>query len=123
MGVNARGHGSTRAVDRHRVPGRVPRASETAAAPRRTAPHVPAGCESPYGDRLPGGVARPRGWAACGIAGRTVQVRVDALLSAQLASNYKPGPVMYLTALRLLECEPAESGMVAALRRRLARFS
>jgi hypothetical protein len=50
-------------------------------------------------------------------------VRVDALLSAQLASNYKPGPVMYLTALRLLECEPAESGMVAALRRRLARFS
>jgi 2-haloacid dehalogenase len=41
-------------------------------------------------------------------------LRVDALLSAQLASSYKPDPAVYLTALRLLECEPAEAGMVAA---------
>ena len=30
-------------------------------------------------------------------------LRVDALLSAQLAASYKPDPVVYLTALRLLE--------------------
>jgi 2-haloacid dehalogenase len=41
-------------------------------------------------------------------------LRVDVLLSAQLASSYKPDPEVYLTALRLLDCPPAEAGMVAA---------
>lgn len=41
-------------------------------------------------------------------------LRVDAVLSAQLASGYKPDPAVYLTALRLLECDPARAGMVAA---------
>lgn len=41
-------------------------------------------------------------------------LRVDALLSAQLAGSYKPDPDVYLTALRLLDCPPAEAGMVAA---------
>jgi len=41
-------------------------------------------------------------------------LRVDALLSAQLAGGYKPDPKVYLTALHLLECEPHEAGMVAA---------
>jgi len=41
-------------------------------------------------------------------------LRVDALLSAQLADGYKPDAKVYLTALELLECEPREAGMVAA---------
>jgi 2-haloacid dehalogenase len=41
-------------------------------------------------------------------------LRVDALLSAQLAGSYKPDAEVYLNALRLLECPPAEAGMVAA---------
>jgi 2-haloacid dehalogenase len=41
-------------------------------------------------------------------------LRVDALLSAQLAAGYKPDPKVYLTALRLLGCPPEEAGMVAA---------
>jgi 2-haloacid dehalogenase len=41
-------------------------------------------------------------------------LQVDALLSAQLAGSYKPDPEVYLTALRLLDCPPAEAGMVAA---------
>jgi 2-haloacid dehalogenase len=41
-------------------------------------------------------------------------LRVDAVLSAQLAASYKPDPAVYLTALRLLECPPDEAGMVAA---------
>src|SRR5260221_422729 len=41
-------------------------------------------------------------------------LRVDALLSAQLASGYKPDAKVYLTALRLLDCPPSEAGMVAA---------
>jgi 2-haloacid dehalogenase len=41
-------------------------------------------------------------------------LRVDALLSAQLAASYKPDPRVYLTALDLLDCPPAEAGMVAA---------
>lgn len=41
-------------------------------------------------------------------------LRVDAVLSAQLAGSYKPDPQVYLTALRLLECSPEEAGMVAA---------
>lgn len=41
-------------------------------------------------------------------------LRVDVVLSAQLARSYKPDPQVYLTALRLLDCPPAEAGMVAA---------
>jgi 2-haloacid dehalogenase len=41
-------------------------------------------------------------------------LRVDALLSAQLAGSYKPDPQVYLTALQLLDCSPEEAGMVAA---------
>lgn len=41
-------------------------------------------------------------------------LRVDAVLSAELARSYKPEPVVYLTALRLLDVEPREAGMVAA---------
>jgi 2-haloacid dehalogenase len=41
-------------------------------------------------------------------------LRVDAVLSTQLAASYKPDPRTYLTALRLLECPPGEAGMVAA---------
>jgi 2-haloacid dehalogenase len=41
-------------------------------------------------------------------------LRVDAVLSAQLADSYKPDPSTYLTAARLLECPPDEAGMVAA---------
>jgi 2-haloacid dehalogenase len=41
-------------------------------------------------------------------------LRVDAVLSAQLAGSYKPDPQVYSTALRLLECRPEDAGMVAA---------
>jgi 2-haloacid dehalogenase len=41
-------------------------------------------------------------------------LRVDAVLSAQLAGVYKPDAQAYLTALRLLDCPPAEAAMVAA---------
>jgi 2-haloacid dehalogenase len=41
-------------------------------------------------------------------------LRVDAVLSAQLAGGYKPDATVYLTALRLLDCPPEEAGMVAA---------
>jgi 2-haloacid dehalogenase len=41
-------------------------------------------------------------------------LRVDAVLSAQLAGSYKPDAKVYLTALRLLDCQPEEAGMVAA---------
>jgi 2-haloacid dehalogenase len=41
-------------------------------------------------------------------------LRVDAVLSAQLAGSYKPDPEVYRTALRLLDCPPEEAGMVAA---------
>ena len=41
-------------------------------------------------------------------------LRVDAVLSAQLAASYKPDAKVYLTALHLLECQPGEAGMVAA---------
>jgi 2-haloacid dehalogenase len=40
-------------------------------------------------------------------------LRVDAVLSAQLAGCYKPDAKVYLTALRLLECQPEDAGMVA----------
>jgi 2-haloacid dehalogenase len=41
-------------------------------------------------------------------------LRVDAVLSAQLAVGYKPDAKVYLTALRLLDCQPEDAGMVAA---------
>jgi 2-haloacid dehalogenase len=41
-------------------------------------------------------------------------LRVDVVLSAQLAGGYKPDAEVYLTALRLLDCQPDEAGMVAA---------
>ena len=41
-------------------------------------------------------------------------LRVDAVLSAQLAAGYKPDAKVYLTALRLLDCQPEDAGMVAA---------
>jgi 2-haloacid dehalogenase len=36
------------------------------------------------------------------------------VLSAQLAGGYKPDAKVYLAALRLLECEAGDAGMVAA---------
>jgi 2-haloacid dehalogenase len=41
-------------------------------------------------------------------------LRVDLVLSAQLAGSYKPDPQVYRTALGLLDCEPDQVGMVAA---------
>jgi 2-haloacid dehalogenase len=45
---------------------------------------------------------------------RFAGLRVDAVLSAQLADGYKPDAGVYLTAVRLLSCEPQDAGMVAA---------
>ena len=45
---------------------------------------------------------------------RFVDLRFDAVLSAQLASSYKPDPVVYATAAELLGLEPRLVGMVAA---------
>jgi 2-haloacid dehalogenase len=41
-------------------------------------------------------------------------LRVDVVLSAQLAGSYKPDPEVYRTACRPLDCEAADAGMVAA---------
>ena len=41
-------------------------------------------------------------------------LRVDVVLSAQLAGGYKPDAGVYRTALRLLDCPPEQAGMVAA---------
>jgi 2-haloacid dehalogenase len=41
-------------------------------------------------------------------------LRVDAVLSAQLADGYKPDAKVYRTALRLLDCQPGDAAMVAA---------
>ena len=41
-------------------------------------------------------------------------LRVDVVLSAQLAAGYKPDANVYLTALRLLDCRPEDAAMVAA---------
>ena len=41
-------------------------------------------------------------------------LRVDAVLSAQLANAYKPDPRVYAAALRLLDCLPEDAAMVAA---------
>jgi 2-haloacid dehalogenase len=45
---------------------------------------------------------------------RFVDIRVDVLLSAQLAGSYKPDAAVYRTALSLLDCQPEDVGMVAA---------
>ncbi len=45
---------------------------------------------------------------------RFADLRVDAVLSAQLAASYKPDPRAYLRAVELLGCEPAQVAMVAA---------
>lgn len=41
-------------------------------------------------------------------------LRLDVVLSSQLAASYKPDPKVYRMALNLLECQPEEAGMVAA---------
>lgn len=41
-------------------------------------------------------------------------LRVDAVLSAELAGSYKPDPVVYLRAAELLRCPPSDVTMVAA---------
>jgi 2-haloacid dehalogenase len=41
-------------------------------------------------------------------------LRVDVVLSAQLAGGYKPDANVYAAALRLLDCQPEDAGMVAA---------
>lgn len=41
-------------------------------------------------------------------------LRVDAVLSAQLAASYKPDAAVYQTALDLLGCPPQDAAMVAA---------
>ncbi len=40
-------------------------------------------------------------------------LRIDVVLSAQLADSYKPAPAVYRSALRLLECEPEQAMLVA----------
>lgn len=45
---------------------------------------------------------------------KAADLRLDAVLSAQLAGSYKPDAQVYRTALSLLECRPEETGMVAA---------
>lgn len=45
---------------------------------------------------------------------RFADLRVDAVLSAQLAGSYKPEPRVYLRCAELLECDPREAAMVAA---------
>ena len=47
-------------------------------------------------------LARRNGWAW------------DAILGAELARDYKPQPVVYLTAATALDCDPVEVMMVAA---------
>jgi 2-haloacid dehalogenase len=45
---------------------------------------------------------------------RFADLRVDAILSSQLAGSYKPDPRVYARALELLECQPGQAAMVAA---------
>ena len=45
---------------------------------------------------------------------RFADLRVDAILSAQLAGSYKPDPRVYLRGAELLGCEPGQVAMVAA---------
>lgn len=41
-------------------------------------------------------------------------LRMDAVLSAELAGSYKPDPVVYRRGAALLGCRPEDAGMVAA---------
>ena len=41
-------------------------------------------------------------------------LRVDAVLSAELAGSYKPDPAVYLRAVELLRLAPGDVAMVAA---------
>lgn len=41
-------------------------------------------------------------------------LRVDAVLSAELAGSYKPDPAVYRRGIELLGCRPDEAAMVAA---------
>ncbi len=41
-------------------------------------------------------------------------LRVDAILSTQLAGSYKPDPQVYRYGAELLGCEPGQATMVAA---------
>ena len=45
---------------------------------------------------------------------RFADLRVDAILSAQLAGSYKPDPRVYLRGAELLGCKPGQAAMVAA---------
>jgi 2-haloacid dehalogenase len=45
---------------------------------------------------------------------RFADLRVDAILSAQLANTYKPDPRAYLCGTELMGCEPGQAAMVAA---------
>ena len=45
---------------------------------------------------------------------RFADLRVDAILSAQLADSYKPDPQVYLRGVELLGCQPGQAAMVAA---------
>jgi 2-haloacid dehalogenase len=45
---------------------------------------------------------------------RFAGLRVDAVLSAELAGSYKPDPAVYRRGVELLGCRPDEVGMVAA---------
>lgn len=45
---------------------------------------------------------------------RFADLRVDAVLSAQLTDSYKPDPRVYLRGVELLDCRPEEAAMVAA---------
>jgi 2-haloacid dehalogenase len=54
---------------------------------------------------------------------RFAGLRMDAVLSAELASSYKPNPAVYLRALQLLECEPGEAMLVACHAKDLAAAS
>ena len=45
---------------------------------------------------------------------RYADLRVDAILSAELADSYKPDPQVYLRGAALLGCEPGQVAMVAA---------
>jgi 2-haloacid dehalogenase len=54
---------------------------------------------------------------------RFAGLRMDAVLSAELASSYKPNPAVYLRALELLECDPGEAMLVACHAKDLAAAS
>lgn len=45
---------------------------------------------------------------------RFADLRVDAVLSGQLAGSYKPDPQVYRYGAELLGCEPGQAAMVAA---------